>query len=187
MLIRLEMLEENEKTLRTIDLIELTISASNNHVDQLNNNLSTLRLPDIFYESNPPSVSSVQRSSVASIESFPPSTSSSLSSTTDEEKLTVSRYVMKLSENVLIDYMFGYEIRYSKNVLAMMKYLAPKLSQPFLIYELDFEVTSFFRYIRWKMLNFYSKHTKRLRMLVERMFGIINLGVSDSLLNSIPS
>ena len=180
------MLEGHEQALRTIDLIELTVSASNNYVDHLNNNLSALRLPDIFYESNPPSVSSVQRSSVASIESFPPSSSSSSStSTSEEEKLTVSRYVMKLSENVLIDYMFGYEIRYSKNVLAMMKYLAPKLSQPFLIYELDFEVTSFFRYIRWKMLSFYLKHTKRLRLLVERMFGIINLGVSDSLLDSL--
>ena len=28
------------------------------------------------------------------------------------------------------------------------------------------------------MLNFYLKHTTRIRMLVERMFGIINLGVS---------
>jgi len=179
------MLNGNEPTMRTIDLIELTVSGSKKHVDQLNNNLSMLRLPDIFYESNPPSTPSGQRSSVASIESFPPSSSSSSSSsststsTSEDEKLTVARYVMKLSENALIDSMFAYEIRYSKNVLAMMKYLAPKLSQPFLIYELDFEVTSFFRYIRWKMLSFYLKHIKRVRNLVERMFGIIHLGITD--------
>jgi len=92
--------------------------------------------------------------------------------------MTVSKFISNLNENTLIDYMFGYELRYSKNVLQIMKYLASKLCQPFLIYELDFEVTSFFRYLRWKMLNSYLKHTKRLRILVERMFGIINLGVS---------
>jgi len=91
--------------------------------------------------------------------------------------MTVSKYISNINENTLIDYMFGYELRYSKNVLQIMKYLASKLRQPFLIYELDFEVTSFFRYIRWKMLSFYLKHTRRLRMLIERMFGIINLGV----------
>jgi hypothetical protein len=92
--------------------------------------------------------------------------------------MTVSKLISNLNQNTLIDYMFGYELRYSKNVLQIMKYLGSKLCQPFLIYELDFEVTSFFRYLRWKMLNFYLKHTKKLRMLVERMFGIINLGVS---------
>jgi hypothetical protein len=92
--------------------------------------------------------------------------------------LTVSKYISHINENTIIDYMFSYEIRYSKNVLQIMKYLVSKLCQPFLIYEMDFEVTSFFRYIRWNMLNFYLKHTKRLRILVERMFGIINLGVS---------
>jgi hypothetical protein len=96
--------------------------------------------------------------------------------------LTVSKYISHINENTIIDYMFSYEIRYSKNVLQIMKYLASKLCQPFLVYELDFEVTSFFRYIRWKMLNFYLKHTKRLRILVERMFGIINLGVSIDLI-----
>ena len=176
------MLHGTEQPFRTVDLIELTISASNDYVDHLNDNLSCLRLPDIFYESKPLSTSSDHRSrtefddssKLDSNELLLPSPPSSLS----DDKLTVSKYVSKLSENGVIDYMFGYEIRYSKNVLAMMKYLAPKLSQPFLIHELDFEVTSFFRYIRWKMLNFYLKHTKRIRMLVERMFGIINLGVS---------
>jgi len=148
-------------------LIELTISSSNSHVDNLNNNLSSLRLPTVFYES-----SSINLENSIKLE------------INDEKNLknndimTVSKLISNLNQNTLIDYMFGYELRYSKNVLQIMKYLASKLCQPFLIYELDFEVTSFFRYLRWKMLNFYLKHTKKLRMLVERMFGIINLGVS---------
>jgi hypothetical protein len=92
--------------------------------------------------------------------------------------LTVSKYISDINENTLVEYMFDYNLRYSKNVLQIMKYILPKLSQPFLIYELDFELTSFFRYIRWKMLNFYLKHTTRVRMLIQRMFGIIDLGVS---------
>ena len=114
-----------------------------------------------------------------------------LSKTNDNENnlensnsMTVAKFISSVNENTLVDYMFGYELRYSRNVLQIMKYLASKLRQPFLIYELDFEVTSFFRYIRWKMLNFYLKHTRRLRMLVERMFGLINLGVSRSMLNN---
>lgn len=162
------MFNYSEKPFRTVDLIELTISTSNMQVDNLNNNLSSLRLPAIFYES-----SSIQREN-------------SLKLNTNDEKtlpnnnnngFTVARYISNINESTLIDYMFSYEIRYSKNVLQIMKYLALKLCQPFLIYELDFEVTSFFRFIRWKMLNFYLKHTKRLRMLIERMFGIITLGV----------
>lgn len=96
---------------------------------------------------------------------------------TVKNHMTVATYISKINENTVIDYMFNYEIRFAKNVLQIMRYLSQKLSQPFLIYELDFEVTSFFRYLRWKMLNSYLKHTKRLRELIERMFGIINLGV----------
>ncbi len=60
-----------------------------------------------------------------------------------------------------------------------MKYLLPKLCQPFLIYELDFEIMSFFRYIRWKMFDLYLKNTIHVRRLIQRMFGIINLNVKN--------
>lgn len=147
----------------TIDLIELTISSP----ATLNSNLSLLRLPTVFHSSSSSEILN------------PNSVKLTSDTSSDHKMMTVSRYISNLSENTLIDYMFNCELRYSKNVLQIMKYILPKLCQPFLIYELDVELMSFFRYIRWKMLNFYLKHTIRVRMLVQRMFGIINLGVSE--------
>ncbi|UJR36171.1 hypothetical protein I4U23_028905 [Adineta vaga] len=170
-----------EEPFRTVNLIELTISAPNLQIENLNHNLSSLRLPSVFYESysSPKTFPDVLK---------PKQTSSSKNENQNDQlsansnchnKMTVATYISKLSENTLIDYMFNCELRYSKNVLQTMKYLVQKLAQPFLIYELDFEVTSFFRYLRWKMLTSYLKHTKRLRTLMERMFGIINLGITE--------
>jgi len=157
-------------------LIELTISSSNSHVDNLNNNLSSLRLPTIFYESS--SIPSDILTENLIKKDNDNNNNNNENNFKNNDIMTVSKYISNLSENTLINYMFSYEVRYSKNVLQIMKCLASKLCQPYFIYELDFEVTSFFRYIRWKMLTFYLKHTKRIRMLVERMLGIINLGVS---------
>ena len=92
--------------------------------------------------------------------------------------MTVSKYISKISENILVDYMFSCEIRYANNVLRTMKYLSPKFAQSYTICELDFQLTSFFRFLRWKMLKIYSKHTIETQHLIQRMFGIINLGVS---------
>jgi hypothetical protein len=140
----------------------MTISST----DRLSHNLSLLRLPTIFYSSYSSSSSS-----------FNSVQFNNHSSTSDNNMLTVSKYISTINENTLVDYMFNCELRYSKKVLQMMKYLLPKLCQPFLIYELDFELMSFFRYIRWKMLEFYLKHTVRIRRLIERMLGIIHLEV----------
>ena len=151
----------------TADLIQLTVSAATTRVT----NLSSLRLPPVFYESYSVSPDFLGENSRKSTEQ-------NVENNRPNNTMTVARYISDINQNTLISYMFDFEVRYSKNVLQIMKYLAGKLRQPFLIYELDFEVTSFFRYIRWKMLNYYLKHTKRIRMLVERMLGIINLGVS---------
>lgn len=151
----------------TGDLIQLTVSAATTQATDL----SSLRLPPVFYESYPVSSDFLG-------ENARQSTEQNAENNRPNDTMTVARYISDINQNTLISYMFDYEVRYSKNVLQIMKYLAGKLRQPFLIYELDFEVTSFFRYIRWKMLNYYLKHTKRIRILVERMLGIINLGVS---------
>jgi hypothetical protein len=164
-------LKSVESPFRTADLIELTISSSNLQVADLNDNLSSLRLPPVLYESYS------FTSDIFGKHSMKSKTNNNEEHFKTNDSMTVSKLISNINENTLIDYMFGYDLRYSKNVLQIMKYLALKLRQPFLIYELDFEVTSFFRYIRWKMLNSYLKHTRRLRMLIERMFGIINLGV----------
>ncbi|CAF1111604.1 unnamed protein product [Rotaria sordida] len=181
-----EILNNVEQSFYTDDLIELTIASSNIQINNPNNNLSSLRLPTIFYESY---LSLETNSNVLSENSIRSNITTKLNNNKDNDNLlknlknndtlTVSNYISKLNANTLVDHMYSYELRYSKNVLQTMKYLASKLRQPFLIYELDFEVTSFFRYIRWKMLNFYLKHTTKLRILVERMFGIINLGITD--------
>jgi hypothetical protein len=161
----LDILHSPKESFRTIDLIELTISSSVSH----NPDLSLLRLPTVFHSS----------SSETSTNSMKLSDDVSTYTSSDNRMLTVARYISNINENSLIDYMFNCELRYSKNVLQIMKYLLPKLCQPFLIYELDFELMLFFRYIRWKMLNFYLKHTFRVRRLVERMFGLLDLGVSQ--------
>lgn len=155
-----------EQPFRTADLIEETLSS----LTIYNDDLSSLRLPSIFYELSSPSSSSTDSNSQNNDEKSECSTN---------DKLTVAKYISTINETTLIDCMFAFEIRYSKNVLQIMKHLASKLCQPFLIYELDFEVTSFFRFIRWKMYNCYMKHTKHVRLLVERMFGIINLGITE--------
>ena len=181
----LGMRHRSEQPLRTVDLIELTISGSSNCVDHLNNNLSSLRLPNVFYESFPfeetaPGKPHVPNSPLNDENQTRKNDNDSAvaEDLRSSNSITVSNYISDLNQKCVVDYMFGFELRYAKNVLPMMKYLAPRLSQPFLIYELDFEVSSFFRYIRWKMFNFYLKHTQRIRGWVERMFGIIHLGVS---------
>ena len=140
-------------------------------IHQLNNNLSSLSLPTIFHASEP----------FTTAKPLPELIDISSPAMTKSDQMTVTRYISKINENILVDFMFSCEMRYANNVLRMMQRLAPKLCQPFLIYELDFQLTSFFRYIRWKMLNFYLTHTLRVRRLIQRMFGIINLGVSISL------
>lgn len=170
----LGILHRSEQPLRTVDLIELTISGSNNYADHLNNNLSALRLPNVFYESFPFKEAAPDKPHLL----ISPLKDNEQTRKNDNDSITVSNYISDLNQKCVVDYMSGFELRYANNILPMMKYLAPRLSQPFLIYELDFEVSSFFRYLRWKMFNFYLKHTQRIRGWVERMFGIIHLGVS---------
>ena len=49
---RVEIMHSPPQTLRTVDLIELTIAASTSAVDHLNNGVSSLRLPSVFHESS---------------------------------------------------------------------------------------------------------------------------------------
>jgi len=79
----------------------------------------------------------------------------------DDRTLTTYKYISLINEKSLVEYLF------------------PRLCQIFLIYELDFEIMSFFRYLRWKMLESYLKHTSVLRRLIERMLGLIALNVKE--------
>ena len=153
-------------------VLEILQPAAQGHLSeaiyQLNDDLSSLCLPTVFYASEQLSTRNIDEVNLLDPSPTPSSKT---------QQMTVSRYISKINENILVDFMFSCEMRYANNVLRIMRHLIPKLCQPFLIYELDFQLTSFFRYIRWKMLNFYLVHTVRVRRLIQRMLGIINLGV----------
>ncbi|CAF1226885.1 unnamed protein product [Rotaria magnacalcarata] len=172
-----------EQSFSISDLFDSAISSSNIQTNQIDDKLSSLQLPSVFYESH------------ALADTYPngrPQNSMnllnqriqlnnntyddhSLENLQDDDRITM----LNLNQNTLTDDKFSCELRYSNQALQTMKYLALKLCQPFLVYELDFEVTTFFRYIRWKMFNFYSNHTKQLQILVEKMFDHINFGISN--------
>lgn len=155
---------------------------SNIQVNNLNCKLSSLQLPSIFYESY--SSDDSTENSWKSNKKFKLSNldddDHSLENLNNNDTMTISKYLSKFNKNTIENDKFSCELRYSNNVLQTMKYLAPKLCQPYLVYELDFEVTTFFRYIRWKMFNFYSNYTTQLRTFVKRMLNHINLGVSNT-------
>ncbi|CAF1262508.1 unnamed protein product [Rotaria sordida] len=159
-----EILQSLKEPFPSIDLIELTLSLSNN----FNHNLSLLRLPSVLYSLKLSEnwTNSIKFNNDLSID--------------NNTQMTVSKYISNINENILIDYRLNCNLHYSKkNILQIMRYLLPKLCQPFLIYEFDFEIMSFFRYIRWNVFKSYLKHTKRLRILIKRMFKLINDGITN--------
>ncbi|CAF2851584.1 unnamed protein product [Rotaria sp. Silwood2] len=164
----LEIQQSSKESFRSSDLIELTISLSNN----FKYNLSFLRLPTVLYSLK---LSETWTNSIKLDDDL--STHTSL----ENNKMTVSKYISNINENTLIDYNFNCDVQYSKNILQIMKYLLPKLCQPFLIFEFDFEIMSFFRYIRWKVLQSYLKHTKRVQIHIKRMFELIKHGVNSNI------
>ncbi|CAF4950911.1 unnamed protein product [Rotaria sp. Silwood1] len=159
-------LQSSKESYDSIDLIQLTISLSNN----FHHNLSLLRLPTVLYSLK---LSEIWTNSMKFENDL--STDTSL----DNNKMTVSKYISNINENILIDYNFNCDMHYSKNILHIIKYLLPKLCQPFLIFEFDFEIMSFFRYIRWKVFKSYLKHTKRVQILIQRMFELTNYGITN--------
>ena len=150
---------KRQEKMRNVKVQDMTISST----DALSHHLSLLRLPTIFSSFSSPSPESIEYHNDLFI--------------SDGNNLTVTRYISTISENIIVNYMHNCESRYSKNVLGTMKYFLPRLCQPFLLYELDYELMSFFRYLRWKILNSYLKHTTHLRRLIRRMLGIIDLKV----------
>jgi hypothetical protein len=132
-----------------------------------NDALSFLSLPKIFSQAN-------QFVSAKAIDS------TGFASAINHEQMTVATYISEVSQSISTNDLVACEMRFSNNVIAIMRSLAAKLCQPFLIYEFDFQLTSFFRYIRWKMWNFYQQYTVRIQRLIQRMFGLIHLGVSDA-------
>ncbi|CAF3838385.1 unnamed protein product [Rotaria sp. Silwood1] len=127
----LKALQSSKESYDSIDLIQLTISLSNN----FHHNLSLLRLPTVLYSLK---LSEIWTNSMKFENDL--STDTSL----DNNKMTVSKYISNINENILIDYNFNCDMHYSKNILHIIKYLLPKLCQPFLIFEFDFEIMSFF-------------------------------------------
>lgn len=148
---------------RSPDEDDLSIALANN----LNNNLSLLCLPRIFSSL---SLSNDWQKLVRLDDDHHLST--------DNNSMTVSKYISKMNENFLVDSNLNFQAQYTKNILSIMKYLLPKLCQENFIFELDFEVTSVFRYIRWKVFQSYLQHTHRAQAQTQRMLNLIKGGVS---------
>ncbi|CAF3400289.1 unnamed protein product [Rotaria socialis] len=172
-----------EQSFSISDLFDSAISSSNIQTNQIDDKLSSLQLPSVFYESHTLadtySNGRSQNSTNLLHQRIQLNNNTyddrSLENLQNDDRITM----LNLNQNTLTDDTFSCELRYSNQHLQAMKYLALKLCQPFLVFELDFEVTTFFRYIRWKMFNFYSHHTKQLQILIEKMFDHINFGISN--------
>lgn len=160
---------ENEQCpnelLNFIDSTQCVMSLTNH----FNHGLSLLCVPEVFYSlSFPKNLKNSIKLNDDSITNI----------SSDDHLMTVSNYISTINKNTLIEYSFNYELHYSKNILHIMKYLLPKLREQYLIFELDVEVMSFFRYLRWKMFKSYLKHTKRVQNLIQQMLEKVNLDVN---------
>ncbi|CAF3489199.1 unnamed protein product [Rotaria socialis] len=146
-----------------MNAFDLAIKLGNN----FNHNLSLLCLPQIFCSL---SVSKDWANSANYNNDL------SIRTSTNNNYMTVAKYISKINENSLIDTVVNCELNYSKNILPTMKHILPRLCQPYLIFELDFEIMSVFRYIRWKVFQSYLKNTNRVQRHSQEMFRLTSRG-----------
>ncbi|CAF2099046.1 unnamed protein product [Rotaria magnacalcarata] len=132
-----------------------------------NHNLSLLCLPQIFCSL---SVSKDWAKSASY------SNDLSTRTLTNNNYITVAKYISKINEDSLIDTLVNCKLNYSKNILPTMKHILPRLCQPYLIFELDFEIMSIFRYMRWKVFQSYLKNTNRVQRQAQEMFRLTSRG-----------
>ncbi|CAF1423746.1 unnamed protein product [Adineta steineri] len=71
------------------------------------------------------------------------------------------------------------EEQFSNNVLARIKSLVTKLSQPITSIELGEENSSFIQYLRSKMIDLSNTHNGCTKQLIERMNSMLNSGTKD--------
>ncbi|CAF0918935.1 unnamed protein product [Rotaria sp. Silwood1] len=87
--------------------------------------------------------------------------------------------IVKLNHLALTNYMTNCEERFANNVIERMKNIVTKISHPTTCTELDYDESSFIRYLRWKMFDLSNTYNGRTRQLIERMNSMIHLGITD--------
>jgi hypothetical protein len=124
----------------------------------------------------------------------PPLTTTALSSchryelpenfTIDETKQEEfdDKRIVQLNPKALTNYMTNCDEHFANNVTERMKNIVQKISHPTTSTELDYEESSFIRYLRWKMFDLTNKYNGRTRQLIERMNSMIRLRVNNSIL-----
>lgn len=85
--------------------------------------------------------------------------------------------IVTLDRTALINYMTNCEEHFANNVIERMKSIVEKISHPTDCTELDYDESSFIRYLRWKMFDLSNTYNGRTRQLIERMNSMIQLGV----------
>lgn len=86
--------------------------------------------------------------------------------------------IVHLTQRALTHYTAMHDVEFSSDVIERMKGIVDKISHPETTSELDYQQSSFIRYLRWKMVDLTNKYNGRTRQLIERMNIMINLGVS---------
>ena len=85
--------------------------------------------------------------------------------------------IVRLSQLALTHYLGGCEDRFATNVIDMMKGIVVKIAHPTCATELDYEQSSFIRYLRWRMSDLTNTYNNRTKQLIERMNEMIRHGV----------
>lgn len=100
--------------------------------------------------------------------------------TIDETKQEIDDdRIVQLNPSALSHYMPNCDEHFATNVIERMKVIVQKISHPTSTTQLDYEESSFIRYLRWKMFDLSNTYNGRTRQLVERMHSMIRLKVDD--------
>jgi len=87
--------------------------------------------------------------------------------------------IVRLSRLALTHYLGNCEERFTTNVIDMMKTIVTKIAHPTTASELDYEESSFIRYLRWRMSDLSNTYNNRTKQLIERMNEMIRHGIED--------
>lgn len=89
----------------------------------------------------------------------------------------VDNRIVTLNRTALTNYMTNCEEHFANDVTEHMKKIVTKISHPTSCTELNYEESSFIRYLRWKMFELSNQYNGRTRQLIERMNTMNRLGV----------
>ena len=86
--------------------------------------------------------------------------------------------IVQLNRSALTNYMSNCEDLFSTEAIQRVKEIVHVIAHPTTTSQLDYEQSSFIRYLRWKMFDLSNTYNGRTRQLIERMNTMIRLGVN---------